>query len=296
MHNMQSSTTISPLVIKLGGSVITDRFKPYTLNESMTRRFIRRLNDFVANNPQQPLIVVLGGGSYGHTPVHDFGLSSSRQDAPFFTLTQGLYRLKDEFATLCYDLGFPIELLQSSCLFTARNKQPEHCFVEPLLACFAAGRIPVLTGCPAFDQHGERFIFGSDRIPELLNRMFSCHYCYYVTDKPGIMMSANQHIDCVDNNEQRKSALDMVYQSKSKDVTGGMAGKLASIFELADQGLSSVICSATALTSASDHQLLTGTLTGTRICAPACSTTVSRKSANDSEQSYQSHQREVGRC
>ena len=49
------------ILVKLGGSIITNKEKPLTANRSLIRRITSHLRKV-----EEPLIVVHGGGSYGH--------------------------------------------------------------------------------------------------------------------------------------------------------------------------------------------------------------------------------------
>jgi isopentenyl phosphate kinase len=63
-------------LVKLGGSVITDKATPLTFRSQVTRRLSREL----APSVEQGLIVVHGAGSFGHVRAAEFGLADGLRD------------------------------------------------------------------------------------------------------------------------------------------------------------------------------------------------------------------------
>ena len=68
--------TITPTIVKLGGSVITIKEKPYTPNLSVIKRLAREIKQADRN----PLIIIHGGGSYGHPLAREYGLIDGLKD------------------------------------------------------------------------------------------------------------------------------------------------------------------------------------------------------------------------
>jgi len=71
-------------VIKLGGSLLTDKSKPYTARKSVIASAARELKECIEEGLIESLIIVHGVGSFGHPPVLEYklykgftGLSSS---------------------------------------------------------------------------------------------------------------------------------------------------------------------------------------------------------------------------
>ena len=57
---------MSNILIKLGGSVITDKYGECRVNEDNIERICKLISRFKANNPDSDLIIVHGAGSYAH--------------------------------------------------------------------------------------------------------------------------------------------------------------------------------------------------------------------------------------
>ncbi|MBN2518178.1 MAG: isopentenyl phosphate kinase family protein [Candidatus Altiarchaeota archaeon] len=58
-------------ILKLGGSVITDKNKPFTVRRDAIRRLVVEIKDAMAKNPGLRLIVGNGGGSFPHMPAEE---------------------------------------------------------------------------------------------------------------------------------------------------------------------------------------------------------------------------------
>ena len=56
-------------VIKLGGSLLTDKSKPYTMRKEKFRKIAKELKENL-----DEIIIVHGVGSYGHPPVKEYKL------------------------------------------------------------------------------------------------------------------------------------------------------------------------------------------------------------------------------
>jgi len=66
-----------PTVLKLGGSVITDKEKPLTPN----LKAIERLADEISKAKVTPLILIHGGGSFGHPFAEQYEIASGYFDS-----------------------------------------------------------------------------------------------------------------------------------------------------------------------------------------------------------------------
>jgi isopentenyl phosphate kinase len=79
------------VVVKLGGSVITDKSKPFTYRHTVASSLSR-----VMASSGRRLVLVHGGGSFGHSVARNHGLSStaSRSTPAAVSLTRGaMYKL-----------------------------------------------------------------------------------------------------------------------------------------------------------------------------------------------------------
>ncbi len=64
------------VVVKLGGSVITNKDKPLSPNFANIRLISRQISRAISSNDKLRLILIHGGGSFGHYYAKKFGLGT----------------------------------------------------------------------------------------------------------------------------------------------------------------------------------------------------------------------------
>lgn len=146
--------------LKLGGSLITDKTRPYTPH-------LARLDDLAAQlaqarklQPDQAILLGHGSGSFGHTAAREYhtrdGLSS----------TTDAHRYWDGFSQVWYQAsalnrhvmdalqraGLPAVAFAPVAAVTARNGKVAHWDLAPLQAALRAGLLPVVYGDVVIDE------------------------------------------------------------------------------------------------------------------------------------------------
>ena len=76
MKELELKQNIRPIILKLGGSVITRKEKPLTPN----RRAIKRLAKEISQAEIDNLILVHGGGSFGHPIAKEYKIAGGFKD------------------------------------------------------------------------------------------------------------------------------------------------------------------------------------------------------------------------
>lgn len=254
------------LVLKFGGSVLTDRSSEDTLQVPMVEKFIRKLITLRQALPEQQIVIVLGGGSYGHVPVDDHALDHRNEGAKQYSrLTLGLYRLLSDFLTIGYELGLEMDPFQSNNLFVCDDGQISDHYNQSLIACLANGGMPVLTGGAAYDKQHGQLIYGSDRIVSLLAKQLNIRECLYICDCPGIYQQDRTTIFERVTPKEQAEVVASFYSNDKLDVTGSMLGKFEAAVEFCNYGSRAMITSMDAFIQASWPQIVAGDFRGTVI-------------------------------
>ncbi|ABE54452.1 aspartate/glutamate/uridylate kinase [Shewanella denitrificans OS217] len=255
------------LIIKFGGSIITDRESPYTLKRDMCNALIQKV---IALKQQSatPILLVLGGGAYGHPPVHEYGLASARgngtvSNLQFSRLTTGLYKLMVDFMQISYENSLEMHPFQSSSLFMCQDGKVKSVFSEAIEKSLQFNDIPLLTGGSAYDTTLGQLVFGSDRIPELLTKMFKVSKCIFVSDVDGVYEHTGGKMFDEITPELYPSLSDAIFATGRLDVTGSMKGKVDAAMRLAEMEVSSVICSAATFLATGVSDICSGNISGT---------------------------------
>jgi isopentenyl phosphate kinase len=238
-----------PTILKIGGSVITDK------NGELAARTedINRLAEEIQKANIKNLIIVHGGGSFGHPTAQKYGIKEGLKEA-----TQ-----KVEFAETHYVMtvlnGLVMDSLvwhnipalsvtPSSCIITenGRIRYFEDAVLKMLLKM---GFVPVLYGDATLDEKMGFTVLSGDQIVSHLARKFDAGKIVIGVDTDGLYdadpkVAKNAKLYAhltLSELEKIKGALG---KSTAADVTGGMLGKIAELIPAIKQGIPVAIVNA----------------------------------------------------
>lgn len=222
------------IVIKLGGSVITDREKS---SPSLKVQTVQKLGAAISKLFQKghKLVLVLGAGNFGHPLASRYELhkgwknpavqrqAMAKVQCQLYSLVQKVLSLWEKYNLPC----FPLQA--SSFLYTSQGKLLEH--FSPVLSLFLEqGWIPLLTGVPVADRLQGCAILSGDHIAPYAARLIQADLLIHITAKGGVFAGEKQIPEIRQNNwELIQSHLS---SSEHTDVTGGMASKVEAAYRL----------------------------------------------------------------
>jgi isopentenyl phosphate kinase len=239
-----------PTVLKLGGSVITDKEKPLTPD----LKAIERLADEISRANVSSLILVHGGGSFGHPFAERYNLGGGYIDSSQilgFSQTHLAMTLLNSWvmeALITHNIP-AVEFHPSSCTVTTAGRITSM-DLKPLKKMLKMGFVPVLYGDPVLDsKHGFAILSGDQIVSSLAIKLGAC--CIVMgadvdglyTSDPKTDSSAQliKHVTL----EELKSLKHKIEGSKATDVTGGMLGKVQEVEVAVEHGIEAVIVNAT---------------------------------------------------
>lgn len=260
----------SVVLVKIGGSAITDKSTKETINagaitwfsETISRSLLSERVDSCADPPLS-YIIVHGAGSFGHHTAKEFGIKSetappdsAKQDrtAANAVVMGGLARTRHSVKALNH---YIVESLLNSgvsavgispCFGIAgvqSHRGLDQNFIDVVNATLRAGLIPVLHGDACL--HGEfgAGILGGDVLMEALGiSSLPILKTVFVTDVPGIFSADPRKVaDAVlistiniDNEGRLCTTVNATGSSHEHDVTGGIAAKLGVAISIARAG------------------------------------------------------------
>ncbi|HHT19808.1 MAG: isopentenyl phosphate kinase [Euryarchaeota archaeon] len=241
------------IILKLGGSIITrkDKTKP-TLNPANLERIAQEIS--VAKIKK--LIIIHGAGSFGHPYAQKYGIGSViKNDRELgrkkrgFALTQNSVKNLNHF--VCHYLlkwGIPAITVPPSSFIKSNNKRIESANLEITEKYLEMGLVPVLHGDVVLDENEDiqMAVVSGDQIVTYLAEKLHPERIILGSDVDGIY-------NCDPNRHQEAQLLPVVKSmedleflegARTVDVTGGMAGKLGELLELARKGTPSEIINA----------------------------------------------------
>jgi isopentenyl phosphate kinase len=139
-------------VVKLGGSVVTNKEKPMAADHDN----IRRLAEEIKAAWPTPLVVIHGGGSFGHPVAKKYGIAegftSERQVIGFTRTHQAMVTLNTIIVDALLDEGIPaISVAPSSFITTNDGRIPGGDF-DNVGRIVVKGMLPVLYGDAVIDR------------------------------------------------------------------------------------------------------------------------------------------------
>jgi len=231
------------IVIKLGGSVITDKAKECTFkNETMDK-----LAESIKKADQR-LIVVHGAGSFGHILAKEYELNKGykrREQVKGFSLTHEKVQMLNSFV-LKYLQKHDIPAVSISPHSSVKlnnhklDKMDYKIFEEYLEKKF----IPVTFGDVVLDKKLGFSICSGDLLIEALAKHFKPEKIVFAIDEDGLYTS-NPKFDkkakLVKKTTLKELQMLSTELDKHADVTGGMGGKLETIKKVAKLGINTVL-------------------------------------------------------
>jgi len=225
------------ILLKIGGSVLTDKRRESTLREDNLRMVARQIADAKSSR----LILVHGAGSFGHPQVVKYlskGLSASgmwRTHCAVRSLnTAFIDELQSQSAA-----ALPIHPLNNVTLDAGRIT---HFDTNALELMLNNNIIPVLHGDVVMDRLDGFNVLSGDQIVAFLALKMRPKKVGVGTDVDGIMYQ-NRKLNHLNPGELEKYR-DGVLGSRSTDVTGGMLHKVVELLEIAKSGIQSEVFNA----------------------------------------------------
>jgi len=238
-----------PTILKIGGSVITDK------NGELAARteVINRLIEEVAKANVKNLIIVHGGGSFGHPTAQKYsikdGLKEPSQKAGFaethhvMTVLNGLV-----MDALVWHNVPAISVTPSSCMITenGRIKFFEDTILKMMLKMSLT---PVLYGDATLDEKLGFTILSGDQIVSHLARKFNACKIVMGVDTDGLYdadpnVAKNAKLYPHLTLGELKAIQGKLGKSTAADVTGGMLGKITELIPAVEQGIPVTIINA----------------------------------------------------
>lgn len=243
------------IFVKLGGSLITEKRAPQTINYAALRRIAKELKEALERDRELNLLVGHGGGSFPHPVAQAYRTSEGFIQE---TSVRGYALCQHAAATLNRILvdmlvDYAVDAVSippSACCIAADGKIADF-FIEPLERCLEHRIVPVIFGDCVLDRVRGCAILSTEQLFSYLSRVlrpsrvliFGLVRGVYTRDPqkdpearfiPEIQLEHAGDLEAYLGN------------SYSVDVTGGMASKVKELVEIAKLGIECEILSGAA--------------------------------------------------
>jgi isopentenyl phosphate kinase len=222
-------------VLKLGGSLVTDKSKPYCLREEVLRTAAVEVRECREVGLFDQLIVVHGVGSFGHPPVIEHklykGFIDKGQLMPISRTQSKVNELRAKISASLQDEGLPVNYLHISSIATATKGKITRLDVEALRGWLKIGMVPVLGGDMVQDTAMGFSVGSGDQVAAILAKEFAATHLVFATDVAGVFETdPKSYPDAKIVPEISLSSMGAVDLTHGKaDASGAMSGKLSSL-------------------------------------------------------------------
>jgi isopentenyl phosphate kinase len=215
-------------ILKLGGSVITEKDRPETLDGEA----LAALADAVAAAAVDDLVIVHGGGSFGHHHAAEHGVSASEgtRDVDGVMAVHGAMKTLNQFVLSrlhAEDVpAVPVHPLSAA----ARDADGDlSLMTEQVATMLQEGFVPVLHGDGVVHAGEGVTVLSGDELITALAGALDADRVGLCSTVPGVLDDDDEVIPRIDEFDD---AADVLGVSDATDVTGGMAAKVRELLGL----------------------------------------------------------------
>ena len=235
----------SATVVKLGGSIITDKSKECTPNLEL---IYNAADDLAAY--QRPLILLHGGGSYAHPIVRrarlQLGVKARSQLRQISETELHLDELTRIIGVSLLQRGKPFVPIRPMSFITLNRGRIGRTFIKPIVKALNLGLVPLIHGDLAFDERRGCGVVSADRIASVLGERLKVSRVLFCCDVDGVYTenpktSKNARLIDVVSRQNYLKVLGALEETPSVDATGSMLGKVKEAIRLARHGRTSYI-------------------------------------------------------
>ena len=219
------------IIIKLGGSVITDKNKKFTFKSEIMDKLSKNIK---RSNKQ--LIIVHGAGSFGHIIANEYNLNQGYkriEQIKGFSLThEKVQTLNSLVLKSLQNHDINAVSISPHSIVKLNNHKIQKIDYQIFEEYLEKNFTPVTFGDVVLDSALGFSICSGDLLIEALSKHFKPEKVVFVIDEDGIY-TANPKIDKTAKLIQKTTLKELETFStavnKHSDVTGGMAGKILTI-------------------------------------------------------------------
>jgi isopentenyl phosphate kinase len=224
----------SMMLIKLGGSAVTDKSKPMTARQET----IDSLAAEIAAVPGKK-IIVHGGGSFGHIKAKQYelhkGFSGEAQREGICQVQADMRRLNSLVEGSLRRAGMPVASIPAGAIATFDGGELSSFPSDVFSHYLDIGITPISFGDVVVDRSRGISICSGDDIMLKLSKDLKAELCIFVTSVDGIFASYPPAEGQGPMPEIRRGDR-VMFNGKDTDVTGGMRRKLDLMLEIAQSG------------------------------------------------------------
>ena len=216
------------ILIKLGGSIITNKEKPLSVRRKTINNLAKSLKKI-----NEPMIIVHGGGSYGHYWSVKYNMHTKERKYDF----RGVAIVKNSMIELNKIILDSLlkNKLNPYCLpptdFMSGNK-PISKKVKEIEKIAKSGLIPVTYGDALWYGQKKTYILSGDKVMTHLAKILRPRLCIFVLNEDGLYSDLKSKKLIYELRDKR-----YLISENKMDVTGGMTRKVEEALKISKIGM-----------------------------------------------------------
>lgn len=228
------------ILIKLGGSVITDKGKPFTAWEEIIRRLAREIKEARRDLKNTQIILAHGGGSFSHVPAAKYktaeGIINKNSVWGLSVTADAAIQINRIVVKNFLKEGLSVFSFAPASFEFAKSKKEKKIFLEPIIEALRIGLIPVVYGDVILDEENGFCIFSAEKtltvLAKYLRKEYKIKKIIECGDTDGVYDGKGKTISKITPNNF-KGVKRWITGSRKVDVTGGMIHKVEESLNLA---------------------------------------------------------------
>lgn len=216
-------------LLKLGGSVVTFKDKPLSVNKNAINKISK-----VLSKVKRPLIVVHGGGSFGHyySVKYDIHTKPARYDLHAISLVKSsMVQLNDHIVSIMAKNRLnPYTVPPSALMHRAKSIKSK---IHELKQLALNGLIPVTYGDVLHYSNRSYYILSGDALMSIIAKELKPDIAVFALNVDGVYrdLRGKELVREIITGKQAK------FSQVPADVTGGMVRKITEAFKISRMGI-----------------------------------------------------------
>ncbi|NIO22714.1 MAG: hypothetical protein GTN38_01650 [Candidatus Aenigmarchaeota archaeon] len=221
------------IFVKLGGSLITDKSKPYTIRADVIKRVCREIREA---RKGKPLLIGHGGGSFPHVSAKRYethkGVINKKSWEGFVKVQNDAAKLNRIIISSLIEAGEKAISFQPSASCIARNDHIIEWYTKPIETSLSEGLIPVPYGDVCLDLKKGFCIISTEEVFRFLAKKLKPERVIMVGKTDGVLDSEGNVIKEITKKNFGGIKKSLMSSDGVADVTGGMFLKVKKALEM----------------------------------------------------------------
>lgn len=234
-------------LVKLGGSLITNKSRPYTARPRVIERLAREIK--MAWDEGFRFLVAHGSGSFGHTSAAKYataeGLKNKKSVYGLAVVQQDAIKINRIVNEIFLKVGLPVLSFIPSSFTIAKNKKLTSIFTRPIVEALKIGALPLVFGDIILDKRLGCCIYSGETtldnlIEPLSKEGYRIDKVIQCGNTDGVYDGQGKTVARITPRNFKKIAKELG-NSAAIDVTGGMLHKVEECLKMAKRGIDCLI-------------------------------------------------------